>query len=134
MSRKTVNPTQLFDSTQYGFSQIAISAPGKMVYISGQVAWDKDGHLVGKGDLEMQTRKSIQNLKVAIESVGGTLDDILMLRIYVVDLQSKSSEVISKALIESFGTTPPASTWLDVVGLADPNFLIEIEAQAIVPN
>lgn len=82
MARETVNPKKLFNSTQYGFSQIAISNPGKMIFISGQVAWDENFQIVGDNNLEIQTQKAIENLKIAIESVGGTLEDIMMLRIY----------------------------------------------------
>jgi enamine deaminase RidA (YjgF/YER057c/UK114 family) len=71
--RETLNPKELFNSTQYGFSQIAISNPGKLVFISGQVAWDEKLNIIGENDLEIQTQKAIDNLKIAIESVGGTL-------------------------------------------------------------
>ena len=82
MTRNTVNPETLFNSTQYGFSQIAVSEPGKLVFISGQVAWDENENIVGENDLLIQTRKALANLKVAIESAGGSLEHIMMLRIY----------------------------------------------------
>jgi len=101
MARITLNPKTLFNSTQYGFSQIAMSNPGKMVFISG--------------------------------SVGGTMEHIMMLRIYKVDYQPKDGAIISSILKQNFGTkNPPASTWISVKGLANEGFMIEIEAQAVI--
>lgn len=133
MARETVNPPALFNSTQYGFSQIAVSHPGKLIFISGQVAWDKDLQLVGENNLEIQTEKAIDNLKVALESVGGRLENIMMLRIYKVDYKPEDGQIITSVLKKHFGTNnPPASTWINVKGLANEGFLVEIEAQAVM--
>ncbi|MDE0537023.1 MULTISPECIES: RidA family protein [unclassified Tenacibaculum] len=133
MLRKTVNPEKLFDSTQYGFSQIVISNPGKLIFISGQVAWDENLNIVGENNLKAQTQKAIENLKIAIESVGGTMENIMMLRIYKVNYQNGDGPIINSILKENFGTkNPPASTWVSVNGLANEGFMIEIEAQAVI--
>lgn len=133
MKRHTVNPKKLFNSTQYGFSQITISNPGKLIFISGQVAWDENLELIGENNLERQTQKAIDNLKIAIESVGGSLENIMMLRIYKVNYQQEDGQIISSILKENFGTKdPPASTWINVKGLANDRFMIEIEAQAVI--
>lgn len=135
MKKRCINPEQLFNSTQYGFSQVVESGPGRMVFISGQVAWDEKLNIVGKNDLKIQTQKAIDNLKVAMASAGGSLDDIVMLRIYKVDYKKEDGPVINEILRENFGTsTPPASSWLNVKGLANEEFLIEIEAQAVIEN
>jgi enamine deaminase RidA (YjgF/YER057c/UK114 family) len=131
--RETVNPKTLFNSIQYGFSQIAISKPGKIVCISGQTAWDENENIVGADDLAVQTEKAVDNLRLAIEAVGGTLENIMMLRIYTVDYQKADGKIIESVLKKAFGTqNPPASTWLTVKGLANPGFMIEIEAQAVI--
>ena len=133
MERKTINPDSLFNSTQYGFSQIAICDPGKLVFISGQVAWDRDQKIIGANDLMTQTRQALNNVRVAVESVGGTMENIMMLRIYIVNYDSKDGPVISSVLQEYFGTlNPPPTTWINVNGLANEEFLIEIEAQAVI--
>ena len=133
MARETINPKKLFNSTQYGFSQIAISTPGKLIFISGQVAWNENLQIVGENNLEIQTQEAIKNLKIAIESVGGTLENIMMLRIYKVDYQPEDGPIINSILKKNFGTiNPPASTWINVKGLANEGFLIEIEAQAVI--
>lgn len=133
MNKKCLNPKELFNSTQYGFSQIVVSDPGKIVFISGQVAWDENLNIVGGNDLKLQTQKAIDNLKVAIGSAGGSLENIVMLRIYKVDYEKEDGPVINEILRKNFGTsTPPASTWISVKGLANEGFLIEIEAQAVI--
>ena len=110
-----------------------VSDSGKLVFISGQVAWDEDLNIIGENDLAFQTQKSIDNLKIAVEEVGGTLDNILMLRIYVMDYQKDNGPIISQILKDNFGTeSPPASTWINVKGLANEKFMIEIEAQAVI--
>lgn len=131
MSKKTIQPVTLFDSRPYGFSQVVVVPSGKMVFISGQVAWDAEKQLVGEGDLAVQVHKALQNLQSAIESVGGTLEDIVLLHLYLVDYQQEQGAVISNALLKFFNPgSLPASSWICVPGLANPGFLIEIEAQA----
>lgn len=131
--KQVVNPPDLFKSTEYGFSQIVITPPGRLVFISGQVAWNEKEVIIGKDDLEVQTRESIENLERALHAVGGTLENIVMLRIYKVNYVQGDGPVIGKVLREKFGTSnPPASTWLSVNGLANPDFMIEIEAQAVI--
>jgi len=133
MKRATINPKSLFDSRQYGFSQIVISNPGKIVFISGQVAWDEHLNMVGENDLAQQTQKSLDNLTIAIKAAGGTLENIVMLRIYKVNYQKEDGPIISQILKNNFGTeNPPASTWVSVEGLANEGFMIEIEAQGVV--
>ncbi len=131
--KECINPSSLFDSRSFGFSQITVAEPGKMVFISGQVAWDKNMRIIGDGDLEQQTERSIMNLKQAVNLAGGTLQDIVMLRIYKVKYRNEEGKVISKVLRKYFGSeNPPSSTWISVDGLANPDFLIEIEAQAVI--
>lgn len=133
MNKVCIQPSGLFNSTQYGFSQVVTCNPGKLVFISGQVAWDAEMNITGKDDLQVQTRKALDNLKLAIESAGGTLQNIVMLRIYKVNYRKEDGPVINGLLREHFGTaTPPASTWISVQGLANEDFLIEIEAQAVL--
>lgn len=133
MKKECFNPINLFDSRPYGFSQIVVTDPGKMVFISGQVAWDENLQITGNGDLEKQTEKSVLNLKVAMEAIGGKLENIVMLRIYKVNYQKEDGPAINRILKKYFGNqNPPASTWISVSGLANKEFMIEIEAQAVI--
>jgi 2-iminobutanoate/2-iminopropanoate deaminase len=132
MSKQYLNPPELFNSKQYGFSQIVITKPGRQVFISGQVAWDRDEQIVSN-DFEVQTRKAFENVQIAIEKTGGALQDIVMLRLYIVHYDAEKGAAVGTVLREFFGVkTPPASTWISVNGLANPDFLIEIEAQAVI--
>ena len=133
MKMKTINPKSLFDSRQYGFSQIVVTNPGQMIFISGQVAWDENQQIVGVNDLTKQTQQSLDNLENALEAAGATLEHVVMLRIYKVNYQKEDGAIISQVLKTRFGTeNPPASTWLSVLGLANEGFMIEIEAQAVL--
>ena len=133
MSKEYVNPSSLFPSLPHGFSQVVIASGRKMVFISGQTAWDTRKNIVGGDSVLEQARQAFRNLEKAIEAAGGTLKDIVALRIYVVDYQAESGTAVGAALRESFSPeNPPASTWIGVSALAVPEFLIEIEATAVL--
>ena len=133
MNKRCINPQELFNSTQYGFSQVVVTDPGRLVFISGQVGWDEKMNMAGKGDLKVQAEKAVENLRIAIESAGGTLENIVLLRIYKVKYCKEDGPVINGVLKQYFGAScPPASTWISVDGLANEDFMIEIEAQAII--
>lgn len=100
--------------------------------ISGQVGWDADQQIVGPGDLGVQTKRAFRNLDIAIQSVGGTLDDILSLRIYIVASVMDDTAPIREALHTFFPSSPPTATWIGVPRLANESFLIEIEALAVL--
>lgn len=128
-----LNPPELFPSQQYGFSQIVSTQGGKTVYFSGQVAWDEKRQIVGINDFAKQTQQSFKNLKTAVELAGGTMSDIVSLRIYIVAQCLSESSAVSKSLHEFFPEDAlPSSTWIGVVALANPDFLIEIEAIAVL--
>jgi enamine deaminase RidA (YjgF/YER057c/UK114 family) len=130
MSNTVYNPSGLFNSLQYGFSQIVVAQSRRTVHISGQVAWDANGQIVGKGDLRAQTWQALENLTLAMQTVGGTLADIAALRIYIAQSELERTTPIKEGLLDFFPSNPPASTWIGVPGLATPDFLIEIEAVA----
>ena len=132
MSKEYVNPDSLFPSVQHGFSQVVVASGRKIVFISGQTAWDVRKKIVGGDSLLEQARQALRNIQAAIEATAGTLKDIVSLRIYIVNYQPESAEAISIVLREFFSSTnPPATTWIGVSALAVPEFLIEIEATAI---
>ncbi len=133
MPKKHVNPLTLFPSLQHGFSQIVTAQGGKTIYISGQTAWDENKRIVGGTDLGEQARQALRNVRIAVDAAGGTMADVVSLRIYVVNYKPEDAESVGEALRESFpAETPPASTWLGVTSLAVSDFLIEIEAIAVV--
>ena len=131
MPKEHVNPATLFPSVQHGFSQVVIASGGRTVFVSGQVAWDANKQVVGR-TLGEQTRQALRNVRAAVEAAGGGLADIVALRIYIVHEAMPDLGGVGNALRETFETNPPASTWIGVSALAVPDFLIEIEATAVL--
>ena len=133
MPKEYLNPNSLFPSLPHGFSQVVIATGRKMVFISGQTAWDLRKNIVGGDSVLEQARQAFRNLETAMGAAGGTLKDVVALRIYVVDYQAESGTAVGTALREFFSPeNPPASTWIGVSALAVPEFLIEIEATAVL--
>jgi enamine deaminase RidA (YjgF/YER057c/UK114 family) len=129
-----VNPPTL--SKPLGYSHAWEVLGGKTLYLAGQVAFDKDGRVVGKGDLAAQFRQVCENLNVVLRSRGGQLNDIVKLNIYVLskaDYKARSRE-IGAVYREYFGKHFPAMTLVEVKGLYDEDqgCAIEIEGVAIV--
>jgi len=133
MPKEYINPASLFRSRDHGFSQAVAASGTRTLYVSGQTAWDAKKQLVGGTDLAAQARQAFRNVQTVVEASGGTIGDVVSLRIYVVDYRPEKAEAVGNALRESFsGPAKPAATWIGVVSLADPGFLIEIEATAVL--
>lgn len=133
MPKKHINPRNLFPSVQHGFSQIVTSQGGKTVYISGQTAWDAEKRIVGGMNLGEQTRQALRNIRTAVEAAGAALADVAAVRIYVVNYKPADAGSVGEAFREFFpGEGPPASTLIGVSALAVEDFMIEIEAIAVI--
>jgi 2-iminobutanoate/2-iminopropanoate deaminase len=132
-NREYINPPQLFPSLQYGFSQIVSVQSGRTVYLSGQVAWDKQQQIVGEGDLRAQTWQTFKNIETAMQAAGGNLSDIVSMRIYIVEEKLAEDHHVAEGLKAFFAASEaPATTWIGVRALANKDFLIEIEAIAVI--
>lgn len=133
MPKEHLNPNTLFPSLPIGFSQGVVTAGGRLLFLSGQTAWDAQKQIVGSNDLGEQTRQALRNVQLGVEAAGGTLADVVSLRLYIVNPQPGDTGPVGEALREFFpADKPPASTWLGVTSLAVPDFLIEIEAIAVL--
>lgn len=124
-----LNPDGLFKPAT--FSQIAITKGGTVVYISGQTARDPTAKIVAVGDVRKQTEKVFENLRTAIESVGGSMADIAKITTYIVNLQPDDRLWIGEMVKQNF-PVPPAHTLVGISALAAPELLVEIEAIAIL--
>ncbi len=134
MTVTRINPETLYDSVRYGFSHASLQEGGRTLHLAGQVAWDKDYSVVGGADLGLQTRQALANLKAVLEAAGATPADIVRLRTYVVDHSPDKLGPVLGEVGAFFGDgTPPPNTFLGVPALALPDFLVEIEAIAVVP-
>jgi reactive intermediate/imine deaminase len=114
-----------------GYSQLATVTGGTIVFISGQVALDKSGNVVGKDDFRAQAQQVFENLKAAVEAAGGTFDDVIKITTYILDVSHvpEFREVRDKYVNVK---NPPASTAVQVSRLFRPEFLVEVEAVAVV--
>ncbi|MGH7999094.1 MAG: RidA family protein [Brasilonema sp.] len=133
MPKEYINPDSLFSSIEYGFSQIVAATGRKTIYISGQTAWDAQKQIIGGTNLAQQAKQAFRNVQTAVEAAGGTLDDVVSLRIYIVNYKPDEADAVGDALREFFPKQKrPASTWIGVSSLAVADFLIEIEAIAVL--
>lgn len=131
MRAQKINPQTLYNSVQFGFSHAARQRGGSTLHLAGQVAWDKDGKLVGSGDLGAQTRQALANLRAVLAEVGATPADVVRLRTYIVrHTPEKLAPVLAEIGQFYAGTVPAPNTLIGVEALALPEFLIEIEATA----
>jgi len=128
-----LNPSDL--PTPPGYTQVVVARPGRTVYVAGQVALDRDGQLVGDGDFLAQCRQTFANVGRALAAAGADFTHVVKLTTFVTDMSALAhfraarDEVLGPAI----GAPPPASTLVQVQRLFRPEFLIEIEAVAVVP-
>jgi enamine deaminase RidA (YjgF/YER057c/UK114 family) len=115
------------------FSQVVtVSSSARTIYIGGQNAVDATGAIVGKGDLKAQTEQIFKNLEIALRAAGAELHDIIKWNIYTVQGQDPRPAVEVFQQVWGRETPPPLITGIFVAGLAHPDYLVEIEAIAVV--
>jgi enamine deaminase RidA (YjgF/YER057c/UK114 family) len=125
-----INPPDVAQPTGYTHV-VSVEDPQKILYIAGQVSRNQKGETVGTGDLEVQTRQVYQNLLLILQSQGATFSDVVKLNTYTT--QAERIDVVRKVRNEFLAAgNPPAHTFIGVSALADPAFLIEIEAVAVL--
>ena len=128
---KRTNPPAL--STPTGYTHVVeVTGPAKTVYIAGQIAFDKDGKVVGAGDMKAQAEQVFKNLQAALGAAGAKFSDVVKMNTYVTDMDQ--APAVREVRARYFGTTTPASTLVQVVKLARPELMIEVEVIAVVPN
>lgn len=113
-----------------GYTQVVEVRNGRTIYVSGQVAVNQKGELVGPGDLAAQTRQVFENIKAALEASGVTFNDVVKLTFFLTDIsQMQIVRDIRDRYVNT--TNPPASSAVEVSKLVNDHFLIEIEAIAV---
>jgi reactive intermediate/imine deaminase len=113
------------------FSQAVRASGRQTIYVSGQVALDANGNVIGKGDMRAQAQQAMTNLKAILAAGGARIADVVKLTVYVTDM-SRFAEVQEVRSTFWAGLPLPASTALEIKQLVRPEFMVEIEAVAVV--
>jgi 2-iminobutanoate/2-iminopropanoate deaminase len=126
------SPAQL--PTPVGYSHIAEITGGKLIYIAGQVAMDASGKLVGEGDYPAQLRQVFANLNTALEAAGASFRNVVKLNYFIVESIDRSQFFAYREIRDRYVDTghPPVATVIRVSGLFLPEFLVEIDAIAVI--
>lgn len=134
MAITLVNPQGLPEVPLY--RHVAVGTGSKHVFVAGQVAWDAEGQTVGEGDLAAQVAQAYQNVATALAGVGGSLEDLARLTVYVVDMTPDKLPLVVEGLTRAaatLGATPlTPATLVGVTALDVPEHLVEIEANAVM--
>jgi reactive intermediate/imine deaminase len=126
-----LNPTSMPPS--FGYTQVVEVTSSKMLYISGQIAIDPAGQVVGAGDLRAQTQQVFENLKAGLAAAGATFEHVVKLHLYMLDITQ--IQIVRDVRDRYINTQqPPASTAVEVRRLFRDEFLIEIDAIAALPS
>jgi 2-iminobutanoate/2-iminopropanoate deaminase len=132
MQRQNIQPDALSKRVVNGhvlYSHVVVVEGKRTIFISGQLARDRHGNTVGKGDMRAQLRQVGENIKAALEAAGATLDDLVKTTTYVTDIEEYFKHVDVR--MEYFRALP-TSTTVEVRRLAHTDFLVEVEAIAVV--
>jgi enamine deaminase RidA (YjgF/YER057c/UK114 family) len=130
MTLELINPDDL--PTPASYAQVVAATGSRLVFVAGQVADDAEGNLVGAGDLAAQAGRAFANVGRCLAAAGARPEQVARITIYVVGHRPEYLPDISAARITVFGDHKPADTLLGVETLAEPGYLIEVEAIAVV--
>jgi enamine deaminase RidA (YjgF/YER057c/UK114 family) len=126
-----INPPGRTSSPAY--SEVVTAKPGTVIWIAGQVGSNSKGELVGKGDLQLQANQAWENVKAALAAAGATFRDVVKITTYVVNYKPSMRTVLREARLRHMGDgAPPAATLVGVQSLATEDWLVEIEATAVI--
>ncbi len=132
MRGKVIRSPKLPAPMRGGAFSAGVEAPaGRTVYVSGQVAMDAEGNVVGEGDAKAQTEKVLDNVSVVLEEAGGSLDDVVKVTVFITDMGMYDE--VHEVRRRYFGEPYPASSMVEVSALIDPRLLVEVEAVAVIP-
>ncbi len=126
-----INPAGVW-SPFGAFSMAVIQGTGQIVHLKGQVALDGAGQVVGAGDVRAQTRKTLENIRAVLASVGGTMQDVVSLTHYVTDIEAfmTTGDIRTQFFVAPY----PVTTTVQVARLYHPDLVVEITATAEIPR
>ncbi|MBC7897377.1 MAG: RidA family protein [Cytophagaceae bacterium] len=128
-SVRRINPPTL--SAPTGYAHVTVGSDGRTIHIAGQVAADATGQVIGVGNFGEQVTRVFENLRLALQAVGASFDDVLSTTTYVTDMSQLAAfrEARNRILRPE---QLPANTLVQVVALARPEFMVEIQATAML--
>jgi 2-iminobutanoate/2-iminopropanoate deaminase len=129
VAKTAMNPDGL-PTPRGSYSLVNIAQPGRLVFIAGQTASDPEGNVVGIADARAQTRYILEKIKRAVEAAGGTINDVVAMSVFTTDVRYHRD--INEVRREVLGDNFPTSTMVQVVALARPELLLEINATAVI--
>lgn len=130
MSLELINPDALH--RPHSYTQVIAATGSRLVFVAGQAADDAQGNLVGIGDMAAQARQAFANVGRALAAAGARPEQVARITIYVVHHVPKNLPVIEAARVGVFGDHKPTDTLVGVETLAEPGYLIEVDAIAVV--
>ena len=131
MSVEFLNPPQLCPT--FGWTHVVCATGGKTIHISGQVGINELGEVVGRGDLKAQTEQAFHNISLALAAAGATFRDVVKTSLFVVGLKPEHVPILREVRSRYvWAEHPPASTLVGISALVGPDWLIEIEAVAVI--
>ncbi len=131
MSKKQIDPAELYDGSAFGMSQAIVETELKLVFVSGQVDWNHQ-YQTTENTVAGQTKKALENLKIALTAAGSSVEQLLQVRVYIRGELSEHMETAAPILASFLGESRPSLTGIGVASLASPSILVEIEAIASV--
>lgn len=130
MTLRLINPDDL--PPPVGYTHVAVATGSRLVFVAGQEPEDEDGNLIGPGDLALQARQVFANVGRALAAGGARPDQVAKITIFVVRLRREALPVIEAARVALFGDHKPADSLVGVETLSRPEYLIEVEAIAVL--
>jgi 2-iminobutanoate/2-iminopropanoate deaminase len=131
MTIERINPTEIYKPNKNIYTQVIKTTGSTQIFLAGIVPFDKNQNIIGKGDMRQQVTQVLQNIKLALASAGASPSNVVRINVLTTDvdlyIQEGAPEVIS-----FFGKTKPTSTTYQISRLVHPDWMVEIEATAII--
>ena len=131
MPLERINPEGMYQPNRNIYSQVVKATGGTQVHVAGTVPFDADQNVVGIGDMRAQVLKILENLEISLNAGGAGRADVVRINVFAVDVDAYVADGAPE-VIAYFGDTKPASTTVQVARLVHPDWLVEIEATAII--
>lgn len=131
MSKKLINPEELYDGAAFGISQATVETELGLVFVSGQVDWNHQYETI-ENSVEGQMKKALDNLKIVLTAAGSSVGQLLQVRLYIRGEIGEYMETVVPILSGFLDESRPSVTVIGVASLASPSTLVEVEAVASV--